>query len=89
MIYQWNNTLIIDRDLYFVSRINHKAEITHSLAKQCVHLKEHEMNALTKGRMLCKFFYCFFFALALIILAGDVEGNQGFQTVVDIKTTTI
>ena len=84
--YSWSNDLIKDRDIYFVSQLTCRSEVADlSLVCRNKPHQRHGLNGYQKSVMFCKLFHRASFAMALIILAGDVESNPGFQSIEDIK----
>lgn len=85
--YLRESTLLNDREVYFASQMNCSTEV----AGVPFHGNEPTQRQESKGRlksvMLCKLFHRACFAIALIVLAGDIEINPGYQTFDDIKST--
>ena len=86
--YSWSNDLVKDRDIYFVSQMSCKFEISDfSLGHRNKPQRRQGLNGYQKSAMLCKLFHRASFAMALILLAGDIERNPGYQTLDDVRST--
>lgn len=83
----YENTLLNDRETYFVSQMNCRAEVAGASFHRNEPTWRQESNGRLKSVMLCKLFHRACFALTLIALAGDIEINPGYQTFADIKST--
>lgn len=83
----YENTLLNDRETYFVSQMNCRAEVAGASFHRNEPTRKQESNGRLKSVMLCKLFHRACFALTLITLAGDIEINPGYQTFADIKST--
>lgn len=83
----YENTLLNDRETYFVSQMNCRAEVAGASFHRNEPTRRQESNGRLKSVMLCKLFHRACFALTLIALAGDIEINPGYQTFADIKST--
>ncbi|XP_028518360.1 uncharacterized protein LOC114576263, partial [Exaiptasia diaphana] len=80
--YRLNNTLVVDRDLYFVSQLNEKVHIPSFTSLRVQQPKTNIYN-LPRRRLFINLLHNVSFAL--LLLAGGIELNPGFQTLKDIK----
>ena len=67
--------------------MNCRTEIVNNLVPRNKSSRRHELSGSQKIILACKLFHRASFALALLVLAGDIELNPGYVTLNDIKTT--
>lgn len=85
--YLRESTLLNDREVYFASQMNCRTEVAGVPFHGNEPTRRQESKGRLKSVMLCKLFHRACFAIALIVLAGDIEINPGYQTFDDIKST--
>ena len=85
--YLQKSTSLNVSDMYFVSKVSCRTEIAGNLRQQRNPPGDKELSNSLKAVMLCNLFHGTCFALALIVLAGDIESNPDYQTLDDIRNT--
>ena len=77
------------RDVCFATQLASKVEIQafHAPVKCHGRIGDKEVSGFQKGYIACKLFQHASLAFVLLALAGDVEINPGYRSLVDIRRT--